>query len=86
MFFPDFHPIRVSEEAVCIDLLRQNPVFTSRLCRTASGAREAAGGLGAVRRGRGGGQPGGPGRLSIPAGPSTQRWPRLQRRGRVAPF
>jgi len=51
-----------------------------------SGAREAAGGLGAVRRGRGGGQPGGPGRLSIPAGPPTQRWARLQRRGGIAPF
>ncbi len=28
-FFPDFQPMRVSEEPVCIDLFRQNPVFTS---------------------------------------------------------
>jgi hypothetical protein len=27
--FPDFQPMRVSEELVCIDLFRQNPVFTS---------------------------------------------------------
>ncbi len=28
MVFPDFQPMRVSEEPVCIDLFRQNPVFT----------------------------------------------------------
>ncbi len=27
--FPDFQPMRVSEEPVCIYLFRQNPVFTS---------------------------------------------------------
>jgi hypothetical protein len=26
---PDFQPMRVSEEPVCINLFRQNPVFTS---------------------------------------------------------
>jgi hypothetical protein len=26
---PDFHPMRVSEETVCINLFWQNPVFTS---------------------------------------------------------
>jgi hypothetical protein len=26
---PDFQPMRVSEEPVCIDIFRQNPVFTS---------------------------------------------------------
>ncbi len=29
MVFPDFQPMRVSEEPVCIYLFRQNPVFTS---------------------------------------------------------
>jgi hypothetical protein len=28
-FFPDFQPMRVSEEPVCIYIFRQNPVFTS---------------------------------------------------------
>jgi hypothetical protein len=28
-FFPDFQPIRVSEDPVCIYLFRQKPVFTS---------------------------------------------------------
>ncbi len=27
--WPDFQPMRVPEEPVCIDLIRQNPVFTS---------------------------------------------------------
>jgi hypothetical protein len=27
--FPDFQPLKVSEEPVCIYLFRQNPVFTS---------------------------------------------------------
>jgi hypothetical protein len=27
--FPDFQPMRVSEEPVCIYLCRQNPIFTS---------------------------------------------------------
>jgi hypothetical protein len=27
--FPDFQPMRVSEETVCIYLFRQNPVLTS---------------------------------------------------------
>jgi hypothetical protein len=27
--WPDFQPMRVPEEPVCIDLFRQNPVFTS---------------------------------------------------------
>ncbi len=29
MVRPDFQPMRVPEEPVCIDLFRQNPVFTS---------------------------------------------------------
>ncbi len=29
--WPDFQPMRVPEEPVCIDLFRQNPVFTSRI-------------------------------------------------------
>ncbi len=29
MVFPDFQPMRVSKEPVCIYLFRQNPVFTS---------------------------------------------------------
>ena len=29
VIFPDFQPMRVTEEPVCIDLFRQNPVFTS---------------------------------------------------------
>ncbi len=27
--FPDFQPMKVSEEPVCIDIFRENPVFTS---------------------------------------------------------
>jgi hypothetical protein len=30
-FFPDFQPMRVSEELVCIYLFRQNPVFFTSL-------------------------------------------------------
>jgi hypothetical protein len=29
MYWPDFQPMRVPEEPVCINLFRQNPVFTS---------------------------------------------------------
>ncbi len=29
MVLPDFQPVRVSEEPVCIDIFRQNPVFNS---------------------------------------------------------
>ncbi len=43
--WPDFQPMRVPEEPVCIDLFRQNPVFTSRIWNlpfmsTASGNRD----------------------------------------------
>ena len=29
MVFPDFQPMKISEEPICIYLFRQNPVFTS---------------------------------------------------------
>ncbi len=35
VFFPDFQPKRVSDEPVCIDLIRQNPVLTNLHMRSA---------------------------------------------------
>ncbi len=39
MVFPDFQPMRVSEEQICIDLFRQNPVFTSLHLRSPEAVR-----------------------------------------------
>jgi hypothetical protein len=40
--FPDFQPMRVSEESVCIYLFRQNPVFTSLHLRSPDSCRTAS--------------------------------------------